>query len=98
MGGRYVYIRRSHIVDEFFVHLNMKYDLKSLIGFLFLFVLAVLVNKSFNEHSEYRFEVLHFLLFFVGVGLARARIIEIIQLVKDTFNKGDKTNFNDEEE
>ena len=76
----------------------MKYNLNSLIGFLFLFVLAVLVNKSFNEHSEYRFEVLHFMLFVVGVGLARARIIEIIQVVKDAFNKGDKTNFNDEEE
>lgn len=76
----------------------MKYNLNSLIGFLFLFVLAVLVNKSFNEHSEYRFEVLHFMLFVVGVGLARARIIEIIQVVKDTFNKGNKTSFNDEEE
>ena len=76
----------------------MKYNLNSLIGFLFLFVLAVLVNKSFNEHSEYKFEVLHFMLFVVGVGLARARIIEIIQVVKDAFNKGDKTNFNDEEE
>ena len=76
----------------------MKYDLNSLIGLLFLFVLAVLVARSFNEYGEYRFEVLHLLLFFVGVVLARARIIEIIQMVKDTFNRDDKINLNDEEE
>ena len=37
--------------------------LNSLIGFLFLFVLTVLVMRSFNEYGEYRFEVLHLLLF-----------------------------------
>ena len=72
--------------------------LNSLIGFLFLFALTVLVMRSFNEYSEYRFEVLHLLLFVVGIALAKARIIEIIQLVTDTFNRGDKINFNDEEE
>ena len=72
--------------------------LNSLIGFLFLFALTVLVMRSFNEYSEYRFEVLHLLLFVVGIALAKARIIEIIQLVTDTFNRGDKMNFNDEEE
>tara|TARA_Y100000748_G_scaffold182588_1_gene152867 strand:- start:412 stop:639 length:228 start_codon:yes stop_codon:yes gene_type:complete len=72
--------------------------LNSLIGFLFLFVLTVLVMRSFNEYGEYRFEVLHLLLFVVGIALAKARIIEIIQLVTDTFNRGDKINFNDEEE
>ena len=72
--------------------------LNSLIGFLFLFALTVLVMRSFNEYSEYRFEVLHLLLFVVGIALAKARIIEIIQQVTDTFNRGDKMNFNDEEE
>ena len=72
--------------------------LNSLIGFLFLFALTVLVMRSFNEYSEYRFEVLHLLLFVVGIALAKARIIEIIQLVTGTFNRGDKINFNDEEE
>ena len=72
--------------------------LNSLIGFLFLFALTVLVMRSFNEYSEYRFEVLHLLLFVVGIALAKARIIEIIQQVTDTFNRGDKINFNDEEE
>ena len=76
----------------------MKYDLNSLIGFSLLFVLAVVIKSSFNEHSEYRFEIFHFLLFFVGLALARVRIIEIIQMVKDTFNGGDKINFNDEKE
>mgnify|MGYP004118003791 FL=1 len=72
--------------------------LNSLIGFLFLFVLTVLVMRSFNEYGEYRFEVLHLLLLVVGIALAKARIIEIIQQVTDTFNRGDKINFNDEEE
>ena len=71
--------------------------LNSLIGFLFLFALTVLVMRSFNEYSEYRFEVLHLLLFVAGIALAKARIIEIIQQVTDTFNRGDKINFNDEE-
>ncbi len=72
--------------------------LNSLIGFLFLFVLTVLVMRSFNEYGEYRFEVLHLLLLVVGIALAKARIIEIIQQVTDTFNRGGKINFNDEEE
>ncbi len=71
--------------------------LNSIIGFLFLFVLTVLVMRSFNEYGEYRFEVLHLLLFVAGIALAKARIIEIIQQVTDTFNRGDKINFNDEE-
>ena len=54
--------------------------------------------RSFNEYGEYRFEVLHLLLLVVGIALAKARIIEIIQQVTDTFNRGDKINFNDEEE
>ena len=76
----------------------MKYDLNSLIGFSLLFVLAVVIKSSFNEYSEHRFEIFHLLLFFVGLALARVRIIEIIQMVKDTFNGGDKINFNDEKE
>ena len=72
--------------------------LNSIIGFLFLFVLTVLVMRSFNEYGEYRFEVLHLLLFVVGFALVKARIIEIIQQVTDTFNRGDKKNLNDEEE
>ena len=72
--------------------------LNSIIGFLFLCVLTVLVMRSFNEYGEYRFEVLHLLLFVVGFALVKARIIEIIQQVTDTFNRGDKKNLNDEEE
>ncbi len=76
----------------------MKFDLNSLIGYLFLFVLTSLVMRSFNEYNEYRFEVLHLLLFVLGIALAKGRIIEKIQLLTDVFNRGDKINFNDEEE
>ena len=76
----------------------MKYDINSLIGFLFLFILTVLVKRSFNEYSEYRFEIFHLLFFIVGIALAKGRIVEIIQLVTEVFNRGDKKNLKDKEE
>tara|TARA_A100001011_G_scaffold393780_1_gene484514 strand:- start:1733 stop:2026 length:294 start_codon:yes stop_codon:yes gene_type:complete len=88
----------SSWTNKLFVDLGMKFDLNSLIGYLFLFVLTSLVMRSFNEYNEYRFEVLHLLLFVLGIALAKGRIIEKIQLLTDVFNRGDKINFNDEEE
>ena len=76
----------------------MKFDLNSLFGFLFLFVLTVLAIGSFNEYNEYRFEVLHLLLFVAGIALAKSRIIEMVQLVTNIFNGRNKVNFNDDEE
>ena len=76
----------------------MKYDINSLIGFLFLFILTLLVKRSFNEYSEYRFEAFHLLFFIVGIALVKDKIMEIIQLVTEVFNGGDKINLNDEEE
>ena len=75
----------------------MKYDINSLIGFLFLFILTLLVKRSFNEYSEYRFEVFHLLFFVVGIALAKGRIGEIIKLVTKVFNRGDKINLKNKE-
>ena len=76
----------------------MKFDLNSLFGFLFLFVMTVLAMRSFNEYNEYRFEVLHLLLFVAGIALAKSRIIEMVQLLKNIFNGRSKVNVNDKEE
>tara|TARA_B100001057_G_C22045460_1_gene642556 strand:- start:125 stop:355 length:231 start_codon:yes stop_codon:yes gene_type:complete len=75
----------------------MNHNTNSLIGFLFLFILTVLVKSSFNEYSEYRFEAFHLLFFIVGIALAKGKIMEIIQLVTEVLNRGDKINLNDEE-
>ena len=88
----------SSWTNKLFVDLGIKFGLNSLIGYLFLFVLTSLVMRSFNEYNEYRFEVLHLLLFVLGIALAKGRIIEKILLLTDVFNRGDKINFNDEEE
>ena len=76
----------------------MKFDLNSLFGFLFLFVLTVLAMRSFNENNEYRFEVLNLLLFVASIALAKSRIIEIVQLLTNIFNGRSKVNVNDKEE
>ena len=74
----------------------MKFNLNSIIGLLFLFILTVVVMRSFNEHSEYRFEVFHLLLFILGIALAKSRIIEINKLIAGVFNISDKKDPNDD--
>ena len=62
----------------------MKFDLNGAIGFLFLFILTVVVIQSFNEHNEYRYHTSHIILLSLGIAFVNGKMSLIKK--KDSLN------------